>query len=127
MIHGELGRVYHDADVIFREGDDGDAMYVIQFGQVNITKKTTAGEAPIAVLGPGEVFGEMALFDKKPRSATASARGECRVLRVDRRKFFASMSRDPTLAFKILQSLSQRIRRLNEELAGQKHPPAAQP
>ena len=116
MIHGELGRVYNDKEIIFREGDLADAMYVIQFGQVSITKKTAGGETSIGLLSPGEIFGEMALFDKEPRSATASASGECRVLKVDRRKFFALMSRDPTLAFKILQSLSQRIRRLNEEM-----------
>jgi len=117
MITGELGRVYRNGEVIFREGESGHAMYVIQFGTVSITKATPSGEIPIATLEKGEIFGEMALFDMKPRSATASASGDVRVLTVDKRKFFRTISRDPTLAFKILQSLSQRIRRLDDEVA----------
>ncbi len=60
----------------------------------------------------------MALFDRLPRSATAAALGEARILSVDKKKLFASISRDPTLVFKILESMSRRIRDLNENLAG---------
>lgn len=120
MIGDELGKVYSGGEVIFREGDQGDTMYVIQAGRVNINKKTHSGEVTIATLERGEVFGEMALFDKLPRSATAVIEGESRVLTVDKRKFFASISRDPTLAFKILESMSRRIRRINDEFAKMK-------
>jgi CRP/FNR family cyclic AMP-dependent transcriptional regulator len=113
---GELGKSYPQGDVIFREGDVGDAMYVIQFGRVRIAKETPAGSVTLATLEPGDIFGEMALFDKEKRSATALADCDCRILTVDKRKFFTSISRDPTLAFKILQSLSQRIRRLDEQV-----------
>ncbi len=116
MKEGELGKIYSDGDIIFREGDTGDMMYVLQSGQIKITKKTSAGEVAIATLRSGEIFGEMALFDRQPRSATAVASGDARVLSVDKKKLFSTISRDPTLVFKILESMSQRIRRLNGEL-----------
>lgn len=110
---GELGRVYTDGEVLFEEGSKGDCMYVIQSGRVRIVKNTENGDATIAILKAGDIFGEMALFDKMPRSAAAVAEGEARVLRVDKRKLFTSISRDPTLVFKLLKLMSERIRRLN--------------
>ena len=115
MIDDVLGRTYPDGEAIFREGDKGEMMYVIQAGKVKITKGTPSGDVTIATLNAGEVFGEMALFDKMPRSATATAQENARILTVDRRKFFSSISRDPTIAFKILESMSKRTRRMNDE------------
>jgi CRP-like cAMP-binding protein len=120
MIGDELGKVFDDGEVIFREGEKGEMMYVIQAGSVKITKSTHSGEVTIATLEKGEVFGEMALFDKLPRSATAVAQENSRILTVDKRKFFSSISRDPTLAFKILESMSHRIRRINNEFTKMK-------
>jgi CRP-like cAMP-binding protein len=118
MKEGELGRLYADREVIFSEGDKGDTMYVIQSGKVKISKKTASKEIVIAEIGSGEILGEMALFDRLPRSATATALGETRILSIDKKKLFATISRDPTLVFKILESMSRRIRRLNENIAG---------
>ncbi len=117
MLSLGLGRVFANGEIICSEGDQGDALYVIQFGQVKIVKRTPTTEITLAMLGPGEIFGEMALFDHKERSASAIAVGEARVLTVDRKKFFATMSRDPTLAFKILSSMSQRIRQLDQQVS----------
>ena len=117
MKDGELGRVYSDGEVIFQEGEEGDRMYVVQTGSVRITKKSPAGELPIAVLETGEIFGEMALFDRLPRSATATAIGDTRILGIDKKKLFQTIDRDPTLVFKTLESMSRRIRRLDEEFA----------
>jgi CRP-like cAMP-binding protein len=115
-----LGLAYSEGDVLFNEGDAGDCMYVIQLGKVRISKNTPTGEVVLADLGQGEIFGEMALFDKMPRSATATALEESRILSVDRKKFFSSVSRDPTLAFKILQSMSERTRKINNEFTSLK-------
>jgi CRP/FNR family transcriptional regulator len=112
---GELGRNYENGAVIFLEDEPGDCMYYIIEGRVNISRSSTEGEVPIATLGEGEIFGEMALFDRLPRSATAKAHGETRLLTVDKKKFFSSISRDPTIAFKILEAMSMRTRRLNAE------------
>ena len=115
MKDGELGRDYAEGEIIFKEGDEGDRMYVIQSGRVQITKKTSSGDLTIATLGKGEIFGEMALFDRLPRSATAAALDEARILSIDKKKLFQTIDRDPTLVFKTLESMSSRIRRLDEE------------
>lgn len=116
MKEGELGRVYSDGETICREGEEGSSMFVIQSGEVDITRKSIHGDVVIAALSDGEIFGEMALFDRLPRSATATASGEARVLSVDKKKLFTLINRDPTLAFKILETMSQRIRKLDGEL-----------
>lgn len=117
MKEDEIGKVYSDGEVIFREGEEGEKMYVIQDGKVKITKQSPSGDLMIATLGSGDIFGEMALLDRMPRSATAIAFGKARLLGIDKNKLFQSLSRDSTLAFRILESMSQRIRRMDEELA----------
>ena len=92
-------------------------MFGQQAGEVKITKKSPSGDVAIATLDKGDIFGEMALFDKMPRSATAVAACDARVLSIDKSKLFSTISRDPTLVFKILESMSKRIRGLNEEFA----------
>jgi CRP-like cAMP-binding protein len=117
MKEGELGKGYRDGEVIFKEGDRGELMYVIQAGRVRIKKDSPSGEITLGTLESGEIFGEMALFDRLPRSATAVAAGDARILSVDRKKLFPTISKDPTLLFKILETMSQRIRGLNDEIA----------
>ncbi len=112
----ELGRLYADNEVIIREGDKGDAMFVVQTGKVRITKNTPSGEVMLALLEAGTIFGEMALFDNIRRSATASAAGPARVLSIDKKKLFKTIHRDPTLVFKIMSTLSARVRQLNQEV-----------
>lgn len=116
MSSGEVGKVYSDGEIIFEEGEQGNCIYVIQSGKVRIIKKDSSGERTIAVLENGELFGEMALFDKLPRSATARALGDARILSMDKKRLFAGISRDPTLAFKTLEAVSGRIRKLNDEI-----------
>lgn len=115
MKDDEIGRVYAQGEIIFKEGEEADRMYVVQSGKVKITKKTVSGALTIATLESGEIFGEMALFDRLPRSATAQALGDARVLSIDKEKLFSTISKDPTLVFKILESMSRKIRKLNEE------------
>jgi signal-transduction protein with cAMP-binding, CBS, and nucleotidyltransferase domain len=115
MKDSDIGKVYSSGEVICREGDKGDVMYSIQSGKVKITKKSPSGDILIATLKKGDIFGEMALFDRMPRAASAVASGDTRILSIDRRKLFASIEKDPTLVFKIIESMSKRIRRLNKE------------
>jgi CRP-like cAMP-binding protein len=79
---------------------------------VKITKETPEGDLHITTLVEGEIFGEMSLFDGEPRSATVTSFGRSRILTLDRKMFFSNISRDPTITFKILQSLTDRLRRL---------------
>lgn len=116
MKAGELGRKYEDGEVITRQGDLGDCMYVIQSGKAEVLHRRGEKEFCLAVLGDGDVFGEMALFGGEVRCATVRALGETRVLTVDKKAFLRRVHEDPSLAFSILQKMSRRIAELNAKL-----------
>jgi CRP-like cAMP-binding protein len=116
MVTGGLGKVYGDGEEIVRQGEIGDCMYVIQTGQAEAVQGKDGKEVRLAVLGEGDVFGEMALFERMPRSATVRALGDVRVLTIDKKTFLRRVHEDPSLAFRILQKLSYRIRELDTEL-----------
>lgn len=113
---GGLGKVYRPGEVIVRQGDVGDCMYVIQSGKVEVVKEKEGKEVRLAELGEGDFFGEMALFEKDVRSATVRPLGEVRVLTVDKKMFLRKIHDDPSLAFMIMQKMSRRIREMDEEL-----------
>ena len=113
----ELGKTYKDGEIICREGDEGKSMFVIQSGSVEVSKNLNGGEIVLRTMKKGEIFGEIALFDRMARSATVKALGEAIVLRVDKQGFFAKACKDPTLTFNILEGMSKRIRDLTRELS----------
>jgi flavin-dependent dehydrogenase len=113
---GELGKVYQSGEIIVRQGEVGDCMYFIQTGKVEVIKESNGREVRLAELGPGEFFGEMALFEKDVRSATVRPLGEVRLLSVDRKMFLRKIHDDPSLAFRVMQKMSRRIRELDDEL-----------
>ena len=103
---------------IIREGEAGDEMFVILAGKIRLSKSGNV----ILDLERGAHFGEMAFVDKSPRSATATAEIDCRVLRLKRDDFFEIIRKEPVLATKMLwafvQVLSQRLRKTTEDLSG---------
>jgi len=113
---GGLGKVYRSGEIIVRQGDVGDCMYVIQSGKVEVVKEKEGKEIRLAELGEGDFFGEMALFEKDVRSATVRPLGEVRVLTVDKKMFLRKIHDDPSLAFMIMKRMSRRIRELDEAL-----------
>jgi CRP-like cAMP-binding protein len=116
MKSGELGKTYSNGEVIIKQGEPGDCMYVIQSGEVEIVKDKDGREIQIAIRKTGDFFGEMALFSREVRSATVKAFGEVRVLTVDKKNLLKSIQKDPSLAFRIIETLSKRIRDLSEEI-----------
>lgn len=118
MASGELGKVYKDGEVIICEGDEGTCMYVIQEGKVEVL---IAGaddqEIRLGVRGEGEFIGEMAIFERDVRSATVRAMGDARVLTVDKKNFMRRVHEDPSLAFRLVETMSHRIRELGDEVA----------
>ncbi len=112
-----LGKVFHPGDTIVRQGDQGDCMFVIQEGEVEIRKLEGGKEALVDVLMPGEIFGEIAIIERQERSATAIARTTVRVLTIDKKTFLRRVHEDPTLALNVLETMSRRIRKLDAELA----------
>lgn len=113
---GALGKVYKAGEVIIRQGDAGDCMYIIQSGRVEVITKKDGKEIKLAEMGEGDFFGEMALFEKNVRSATVRPLGEVRLLTVDKKMFLRKIHEDPSLAFRVMQKMSHRIRELNNEL-----------
>lgn len=117
MKQGALGKTYRDGEVIMNQGEVGQCMYVVQSGEVEVLTLREGREVPLRVLGEGEIIGEMSLFDRDVRSATVRARGEARLLTVDRGTFLSRVQEDPTLAFQVVRTLTRRVRELSEELA----------
>ena len=104
--------------VIFSEGEPGDRMYVILDGKVKLGHTSPDGrESLLAVLGPGEVFGELSLFDPGPRTATATAVTDTVVVGLGHADLRPWLTGRPEVAEALLQALAQRLRRTNEALA----------
>ncbi len=112
----ELGKVYELGEIIVRRGEIGECMYVIQSGKAEVVSESSGRELRLAELEEGDFFGEMALFEKEVRSATVRPLGKVRVLTVDKRLFHEKIHDDPSLAFRMLQRMSHRIRELNDKL-----------
>ncbi len=117
MEAGALGREYADQEVVCRQGERGDCMYVIQAGRAEVLREEDGAEVVVGELTTGDVFGEMAIFEREPRSATVRVKGQARVLTLDKRAFLRRVHEDPSMAFHILQRMSSRIRTLNQELS----------
>ena len=112
----DLGASYGAGDYIVREGETGSCMYVVLDGKAEVIRDVGGSEHRLALLGPGDFFGEMALFDGEIRSASVRAIGDVRMLTVDKRTLLARVNEDPTLAFKLLERLIDRVRELNEQV-----------
>lgn len=106
---------YQDGQVIFREGDNGDWIYVLDEGEIKLTKELDGQQILIETLKPGDIFGEMAYIDKTPRSATATAVGTTVVGILDREFFdkeFNKLSKDFQ---QMLKTVAFRLRKTTEE------------
>jgi len=123
---GLLGRTYADGEVIVRQGEAGDCLYVIEDGTVEIVAERDGTETVLRTAGAGELLGEMAVFEHRPRSATVRAQGTAQVLKLDRRNFLRRISEDPTLAFRIIETMARRVRELSDDVVTLKAALAAQ-
>lgn len=117
MYIGELGKIFKEGENIVRQGEVGDCMYVIQAGKVEVVLERPDNKVRLAVLEAGDIFGEMSLFSRAVRSATVRALTETRILTIDKKGFLRRVHEDPSLSFRILQKMSERIRKLNDEVA----------
>ncbi len=104
--------------VLFTEGEPGDRLYVVAEGKIKLGATSNDGrETLLAVLGPGEMFGELSLFDPGPRTATASALTDSRLLGLGHADLRPWLTGRPEVSLSLLQALAQRLRRTNEALA----------
>ncbi|GAA1347021.1 Crp/Fnr family transcriptional regulator [Falsarthrobacter nasiphocae] len=103
---------------LFKEGDQGDQLYFILSGKIKLGRRAPDGrENLLAILGPGEIFGEMALFDPSPRTATATAVSETRLVGLKHENLRDVLQTRPEVSTQLLQALARRLRRTNESLA----------
>ena len=113
--HHEI-QTYADGEIVFREGEETRDMFVVHQGQVEILKHAGGHDVQLAVLERGSFFGEMSLLEGLPRSATARAVGNTKLLVLRPGSLLMMIRRDPTFAFEMLQQMSGRIRELNDKL-----------
>jgi CRP/FNR family transcriptional regulator, cyclic AMP receptor protein len=99
-------------DIIFKEGDPGEVMYAVIEGEVDLK----VNDKVIYTVGAGEVLGEMALIDKKPRSATAVAKTPCKLVIIDEKRFTFLIQQTPMFVTQIMKVMADRLRMKNDEV-----------
>jgi CRP-like cAMP-binding protein len=116
MTSGALGKTYQDGEVVVRQGEEGDCLFVVQEGQLEVVREEEGKETVIRLVSKDELFGEMAVFERQKRSATVRARGTARVLTLDKKNFLRRVNEDPSLAFRIVETMSRRVRELSAQV-----------
>ena len=114
MTDVELGR----GERLFAEGDEGDRLYVVLDGKIKLTRTAPDGrENLLSVVGPGEMFGELSLFDPRPRTASATAITDAKLAALAHDKLLIWLTGRPEVALHLLRALAQRLRRANDVMA----------
>ncbi len=112
----KFGKKFSKGTVLFREGDLGKDMFIIQKGKVSVRKRVGTGEKVLAELGDGEFFGEMALLMGMDRSATVEVIEDSKVLVIGPDTFESLLKSNVQIAVKMLRKLAERLRALDERL-----------
>jgi CRP/FNR family transcriptional regulator, cyclic AMP receptor protein len=111
-----FGKEFPRSTVLFREGEPGKDMYVVQSGRVNVSKQVGDVEKILASLGPGEFLGEMSILNNKPRSATATCAEDSKLLVVDAKTFEAMIRGNAEIAIRMIKKLAARVQDANEQI-----------
>lgn len=111
-----FARDFTAGTVLFEEGQPGQDMYVVLQGQVEIRRKVGEVDHVLAVLMPGDFFGEMAILNARPRSATAVTRVDSRLLQIDGRMFEAMLRARPEIALRIIKTFALRLENANQHV-----------
>jgi CRP-like cAMP-binding protein len=101
---------YRNGEIIFKEGDPGDCMYAVLEGTVEITRDGKLLEE----IGPGGIFGEMALIDHRPRSGRAVAKTDCKTALVTEKRFYFLVQQTPNFSLHVMRVLTERLRKRTE-------------
>jgi CRP/FNR family transcriptional regulator, cyclic AMP receptor protein len=114
MSETRIGR----GDVLFHEGDSGDRLYVVTDGKIKLGRTSADGrENLLAILGPGQMFGELSLFDPGPRSATATAVTPCTMVSLSHDELLRWLEDQPGVARGLLSQLAARLRKTSDVVA----------
>lgn len=110
-------RLFAGGTSIFHEGDSSHEAYLVRAGRVEVLKESPAGPLRLAILGPGDVLGEMGLLDERPRSATARALEPVEVDAMTAGEFAEILTTDPVRSIAVLRAMFERLRAVNERLS----------
>ncbi len=116
QLFSRFGKKIPANTILFNEGDAGEEMFIIQTGRVKISKRIRGVEKTLATLEKGEFFGEMAILNDKPRSATAETLEECDMLVIDRKTFDALIRGNSEIAVRFIKRLADRLRETNDQM-----------
>ncbi len=111
-----FGKEFPQGAVLFREGEPGREMYVVQHGRITISKQVGEVEKILASLGAGEFVGEMSILNNKPRSATATCAEASKLLVIDAKTFEAMIRGNAEIAIRMIKKLSDRLAEANEQI-----------
>lgn len=111
-----LVRKHPAGTILFREGDRGATMYVLRSGKVKIWKHISDTEITLAVLGPGEFFGEMALLERLPRSAGATVVEDAQLIELEQNAFETLVRKNGEIAVRLMRRLSARLREADRQI-----------
>ncbi len=112
----ELGKKMRDGEILIRQGEAVDGIYVIKSGKVEVFRVQDGREIKLGELGNEDFFGEMASIGESAWRACVRSKGEAQVISIDQKFFLRKFHEDPSFAFRILLKMSRRIRMLSEEL-----------
>jgi len=115
-MYAKFGKKFPTGTVLFREGDRGEEMFILQSGKVKISKKIRGVEKTLATLEKGEFFGEMAILNDKPRSASAETIEDCEMLVIDRKTFEVLLRSNVEIAIRFIKRLADRLRETNDQM-----------
>jgi CRP/FNR family cyclic AMP-dependent transcriptional regulator len=122
LVASSQKRKYSRGSIVVHQDDVGDESYLIMIGKVKVIVTHTGGEEIILnILKSGDFFGEMAVFDNMPRSATVVADEDCELLIISRENITDLIKRNPQIAFKLLEDMSIRLREADEQISGLTH------
>lgn len=116
LLFQRFGREFPAGAVLFREGEAGREMFVVQSGRIDVSKKVGDVAKILASLGPGEFVGEMAILNDKPRSATATCAEASRLLVIDAKTFEAMVRGNAEIAIRMIKKLAERLEEANEQI-----------
>src|SRR4051812_9971406 len=116
LLFQRFGRTFAKGTVLFREGEKGEEMYVIQAGKVQVSMKVRGVEKVLSTLQPGEFFGEMAILNSKPRSATAVVAEDAKLLVIDSKTFEAMIRGNSEIALRMIKKLSARLQEADDQI-----------
>ena len=103
-------RSYNDGETVFREGEHGSSAFVLQSGNVTIIRNVDGEDHELAVIGPGSIFGEMALIDDQPRMATAKVQGSATIVTITKSMYEEKLKKSDPFIRALLRILVETVR-----------------